>query len=201
MSKKKTDQARNDEIRNGETRDEDLQDTDPAVEAGGAQDEPATEVDQLKKEVAEARAEAAETYDRLLRLSAEFENYKKRMQRQAEDHRKYANESIIKDLLSVVDNLERAVTASSQSNSEADACMLEGLEMTLNEIRKVLKKYHVEPVEAVGQPFDPAFHEAVMQQPSEEHPDNTVIQEMQKGYMLHDRLIRPAMVVVAKAPA
>lgn len=197
MSKKKTEQARN-----SEARDEDLPDSEPEPEAetGAAQEAP-TEVDQLKKEVAEARAEAAETYDRLLRLSAEFENYKKRMQRQAEDHRKYANESIIKDLLSVVDNLERAVNASQQSGSEADACMLEGLEMTLNEIRKVLKKYHVEPVEAVGQPFDPTYHEAVMQQPSEDHPDNTVIQEMQKGYMLHDRLIRPAMVVVAKAPA
>jgi molecular chaperone GrpE len=197
MSQKKTEQARN-----SEARDEDLPDSEPEPEAetGEAQEAP-TEVDQLKKEVAEARAEAAETYDRLLRLSAEFENYKKRMQRQAEDHRKYANESIIKDLLSVVDNLERAVNASQQSNSEAGACMLEGLEMTLNEIRKVLKKYHVEPVEAVGQPFDPTYHEAVMQQPSEDHPDNTVIQEMQKGYMLHDRLIRPAMVVVAKAPA
>lgn len=195
MSRKKTEQARNSEIR-----DEDLPDSEPKAETGEAQEAP-TEVDQLKKEVAEARAEAAETYDRLLRLSAEFENYKKRMQRQAEDHRKYANENIIKDLLSVVDNLERAVNASRQSDSEADACMLEGLEMTLNEIRKVLKKYQVEPVEAVGQPFDPTYHEAVMQQPSEEYPDNTVIQEMQKGYMLHDRLIRPAMVVVAKAPA
>ncbi|MBA2879922.1 molecular chaperone GrpE [Desulfosalsimonas propionicica] len=195
MSRKKTEQARNSEVR-----DEDLPDSEPEDETGEAQEAP-TEVDQLKKEVAEARAEAAETYDRLLRLSAEFENYKKRMQRQAEDHRKYANESIIKDLLSVVDNLERAVNASRQSDSQADACMLEGLEMTLNEIRKVLKKYHVEPVEAVGQPFDPTYHEAVMQQPSEDYPDNTVIQEMQKGYMLHDRLIRPAMVVVAKAPA
>jgi molecular chaperone GrpE len=195
MSRKKTEQARNSEVR-----DEDLPDSEPEAETGEEQ-EPPTEVDQLKKEVAEARAEAAETYDRLLRLSAEFENYKKRMQRQAEDHRKYANESIIKDLLSVVDNLERAVNASRQSDSQADACMLEGLEMTLNEIRKVLKKYHVEPVEAVGQPFDPTYHEAVMQQPSEDYPDNTVIQEMQKGYMLHDRLIRPAMVVVAKAPA
>ena len=195
MSRKKTEQARNSEVR-----DEDLPDSEPEAETGEEQ-EPPTEVDQLKKEVAEARAEAAETYDRLLRLSAEFENYKKRMQRQAEDHRKYANESIIKDLLSVVDNLERAVNASQQSGSEADACMLEGLEMTLNEIRKVLKKYHVEPVEAVGQPFDPTYHEAVMQQPSEDYPDNIVIQEMQKGYMLHDRLIRPAMVVVAKAPA
>lgn len=195
MSKKKTDQARNSEVQ-----DEDLPDTGPEAESGLAQEAP-TEVEQLKKEVAEARAEAAETYDRLLRLSAEFENYKKRMQRQTEDHRKYANESIIKDLLSVVDNLERAVNASRQSSSEADVCMLEGLEMTLNEIRKVLQKYHVEPVEAVGQPFDPTYHEAVMQQPSEEHPDNTVIQEMQKGYMLHDRLIRPAMVVVAKTPA
>jgi molecular chaperone GrpE len=123
------------------------------------------------------------------------------MQRQVEEYRKFANESLIKDLLSVVDNLERAMDASAQSQKESDQCMMQGLEMTLEEIRKVLKKYHVTPVEAMGKPFDPAFHEAVMQQPTDDCPDNTVIQEMQKGYMLHDRLIRPAMVVVSRAPA
>ena len=198
MNKRKTEKAENKNMQEQEDKN-----SEPEMK-DGEYAEAADQVEQLKAEVSSARQEAAETYERLLRLSAEFENYKKRMQRQTEGHRKYANESLIKDLLGVVDNLERALNASqqqSENNEKRDACMIEGLEMTLNEIRKVLKKYHVEPVEALGKPFDPTFHEAVMQQPSEDHPDNTVIQEMQKGYMLHDRLIRPAMVVVSKSPA
>lgn len=157
------------------------------------------EIEQLRDEVSSAKAEAAEIYDRLLRHSAEFENYKKRVQRQMEDHKKYANEELIKDLLTVVDNLERALNAAGERKAESDACMAEGIEMTLNEILKILKKHDVTPVEAVGKPFDPTYHEAIMQEETDEHPENTVIGEMQKGYLLHDRLIRPAMVVVSKA--
>ncbi|MBS3808909.1 MAG: nucleotide exchange factor GrpE [Desulfobacterales bacterium] len=157
------------------------------------------DIEQLKNDLSSAQSEAAETYDRLLRLSAEFENYKKRVQRQMEDHKKYANEELIKDLLSVVDNLERALNAAGEKQGETDANMAEGIEMTLNEILKTLKKHNVEPVEAMGKPFDPTYHEAVMQEESDEYPENTVIGELQKGYLLHDRLIRPAMVVVSKA--
>ena len=157
------------------------------------------EVEQLKTELSTAKAEAADTYDRLLRLSAEFENYKKRVQRQMEDHKKYANEDLIKDLLSVVDNLERALNAAGeQQKDETGACMAEGVEMTLNEIVKILKNHNVTPIEAKGKPFDPTYHEAVMQEETDDYPENTVISEFQKGYMLHDRLIRPAMVTVAK---
>ncbi|MCF8110213.1 MAG: nucleotide exchange factor GrpE [Desulfobacteraceae bacterium] len=164
--------------------------------AGQAETE---DIEELKKDLASAKAEAAETYDRLLRLSAEFENYKKRVQRQMEDHKKYANEDLIKDLLSVVDNLERALNATGERKKDTDASMAEGIEMTLNEILKILKKYNVTPVEALGKPFDPTYHEALMQEETDEYPENTVIGEMQKGYLLHDRLIRPAMVVVSKA--
>ncbi|MFW6010929.1 MAG: nucleotide exchange factor GrpE [Desulfosalsimonas sp.] len=158
------------------------------------------DIEELKKNLAAAKAEAAETYDRLLRLSAEFENYKKRAQRQMEDHKKYANEELIKDLLSVVDNLERALNAAGgQKKKDTDASMAEGIEMTLNEILKILKKYNVTPVEAKGKPFDPNYHEALMQEETDEYPENTVVGELQKGYLLHDRLIRPAMVVVSKA--
>ncbi len=152
---------------------------------------------QLKEDLSAAKSEAAESYERMLRIMAEFENYKKRAQRQMEDHRKYANESLIKELLSVVDNLERAIHASNGEKVE-DTSVVEGVEMTLGEIMKLLKKYHVTPVDAHGKPFDPAYHEAVMQEASDAYPENTVTAELQKGYLLHDRLIRPAMVVVSK---
>ena len=153
---------------------------------------------QLKTDLSAAKNEAAENYDRMLRLMAEFENYKKRVQKQMEDHRKYANESLVKELLSVVDNLERAIHASNGEKADEDAGVVEGVEMTLNEILKLLKKYNVTPIDALGKPFDPAYHEAVMQEHSNVYPENTVTTELQKGYLLHDRLIRPTMVVVSK---
>jgi len=145
-----------------------------------------------------AEKEAGENYDRFLRISAEFENYKKRKDREATDFRKYANETLVKELLPVVDNLERAVETSAD-HEDAVNCILEGVDMTLKEILKVLEKFAVKALDAVGNPFDPTYHQAVMQEESEDHPDNTVIKELQKGYTIHDRLLRPSMVVVAKA--
>lgn len=156
------------------------------------------DAESLREDIECARQEAAENRDRFLRVCADFENYKKRAQRQMDDHRKFSNTELIKDLLPVVDNLERAVAAYKNKGENTEACMIEGVEMTLNEILNILKKYNVTPVEALGQPFDPKVHEAVMQEVSDDHPENTVINELQKGYLLHDRLIRPAMVVVSK---
>ena len=145
------------------------------------------------------KQEAEQEHERLLRLSAEFENYKKRMTRQMDEFKKYANEALLKNLLSVVDNLERAIqTSEDETETSSNACVIEGVEMTLNEILKVLNKFHVTPIEALGKPFDPAFHEAVMQSESDKHEDNTIISEFQKGYLLHGRLLRPAMVEVSK---
>ena len=152
----------------------------------------------LAAELEAAEKKAGENYDRFLRLSAEFENYKKRKEREATDFRKYANEALVKELLPVVDNLERALETSGD-NENAVACILEGVDMTLKEIFKVLEKFAVKAVDAVGNSFDPTYHQAVMQEASTEHPDNTVVRELQKGYTIHDRLLRPAMVVVAKA--
>jgi len=151
----------------------------------------------LQKMLEEAKAESQQHYDRLLRVSAEFDNFKKRSVRDAEDFRKFANEALLKDLLHVVDNLERAIVSANETG-EANACVVEGVQMTCSEILKIFSKFGVTPVEAVGQPFDPAFHQAIMQEESSEHPENTVVSEMQKGYLLHDRLLRPAMVVVSK---
>jgi len=158
-----------------------------------------TTIDELKSELDQVRQEAADEHDRLLRLSAEFENYKKRMDRQVEEFKKYANETLLKELLTVVDNLERAISSTNGDTSvSSDACVIEGVEMTLNEILKLLNKFNVTPIEAKGKPFDPVYHEAMMQEETDEYPENMVISEFQKGYMLHDRLLRPAMVVVSK---
>ncbi len=140
--------------------------------------------------------EAKETYDRLLRVSADFENYKKRSARELEDFRKYANQTLLKEMLSVVDNLELAIN-SSNHRKKADKNLMEGLNLTLNEILRVFEKFDVKPIEAQGQKFDPAFHEAVMREETDDFPENTVVSEFQKGYLIHDRLLRPAMVVVA----
>jgi len=155
--------------------------------------------EQLKEQLVAARQEISQGQEKLLRLSAEVENYKKRMNRQMDEFRKYANEALLKDLLSVVDNLERALTTSGKDIGEiAPASFIEGVEMTLAEILKILSKYHVTPLDALGKPFDPVFHEAVIQEESDAEPENTVIKEFQKGYLIHDRLLRPSMVVVSK---
>jgi molecular chaperone GrpE len=134
--------------------------------------------------------------DRTLRLSAEFENYKKRKQREIDDFKKFANETVFKQFLSVVDNLERAIVSAEDASD--DASLLEGVKLTHKEIIKLFESFNVKPVEAENQPFNPNFHQAVTQEENNELPDNTVTAVLQKGYTLHDRLIRPAMVVVSK---
>jgi molecular chaperone GrpE len=142
--------------------------------------------------------EARENYDRLLRVSAEFDNYKKRASRDMEEFRKFSNQSLIKEMLSVVDNLELAMN-STNGHKNIDKGLLDGLEMTHKEILKVFEKFSVKPISAKDQPFDPTFHEAVMQEATDEYPANAVINELQKGYLIHDRLLRPSMVVVASS--
>lgn len=137
-----------------------------------------------------------ETYDRLLRVTAEFENYKKRMSREMDDFRKYANQSLLKEMLSVVDLIELAIQAAG-APSPAGSSMVEGLNLTLKEFLRILEKFNVKPIEAIGKPFNPQLHEAVMQEASDRLSENTVVREMQKGYTIHDRLLRPSLVVVA----
>jgi len=141
--------------------------------------------------------EAKENHDRFLRVSAEFENYKKRAAREMGDFRKFANESFVKAMLPVVDNLDRAIESSS-NDKNTNTSVVEGVNMTLREILKVFEQFGVMPFESLGKTFDPGFHQAVMQEENEDYPDNTVLNELQKGYLIHDRLLRPAMVVVSK---
>ena len=153
--------------------------------------------DKAKKEdVNEVKEQLATEKDRVLRLSAEFENYKKRKQRESDEFKKFANETIFKQLLTVVDNLERAIS-STPKNSNEDG-LAEGVKLTHKEIIKLFETFNVKPVEAENQLFDPNFHQAVTQEETDEFPENTVSKVLQKGYLLHDRLIRPAMVVVSK---
>lgn len=152
------------------------------------------------EEVLAARqAEAQKNWDLYLRARADLENYRKRAQREKEDLSRFANENLLREVLPVLDNLERALEHARQSDSDTGG-LLQGVEMTLSQFQRVLDKFGVTPLPSVGEPFDPARHEALGQVESTEHPPNTVVQELQRGYLLNDRLLRPAMVMVAKAP-
>ncbi len=155
-------------------------------------------LEDLAEKLKSKEQEARENYDRLLRVSAEFENYKKRASREMDEFRKFSNQSLIKEMLSVVDNLELAMN-STNGHENIDQGLRDGLEMTHKEILKIFEKFNVKPISTKGQPFDPTFHEAVMQEETDEYPGKTVINELQKGYLIHDRLLRPSMVVVAKS--
>jgi molecular chaperone GrpE len=149
-----------------------------------------------------AKRETEEANDRYLRALAELDNYKKRAVKEKEGIRKFANESLIKQILTVVDNLERAIdhskTADNQDTKKDVDQIVEGVELTLKEILKILEKSGVCPIESIGKDFDPNFHEAVMQEETAEKSANIVLRELQKGYLMHERLLRPAMVIVSK---
>ncbi|MEA3415074.1 MAG: nucleotide exchange factor GrpE [Thermodesulfobacteriota bacterium] len=153
-------------------------------------------IKEMEAKLKAAQEESRETYDRFLRISAEFENYKKRSDREMDEFRKFANESLIKELLSVVDNFERAINSSSDAR-QANSGLVEGVNMTLKEMLKIFKKFNVRPVESLKKHFDPSFHQAVMTEETDNYAEHIVINELQKGYMMHDRLLRPAMVVVS----
>jgi len=159
--------------------------------------EPVSEDIAPEGELEKAHREAAESRDKYLRLYAEFENYKKRTARETADYRRYSNEALLKEMLAVADNLERAVESINEQ-SENDSALVKGVQLTLKEIFAILERYNVTPIDAVGKQFDPRYHLAFQQEESDEFPENTVIREYQKGFLLHDRLLRPSMVVVSK---
>ena len=172
-----------------------------ATEEQSAQ-EAAPEPDEVKEETAEEapvdyQEEAGKNKDLYLRALADLENYRKRAQRDKEDAIRFANDNLLREMVPVIDNLERAVE---HANDDQGSSLLEGVEMTLVQFRKVLETFGVKPVESIGQLFDPNFHQAMGQVESDEYEPNTVVQEMQKGYTLNNRLLRPAMVMVAKTP-
>lgn len=166
---------------------------DNKVEASGEAAQP--EVDPL----AAAQLEAAKNWDLYLRERAELENFRKRTQRDKEEFRIFTRKELLLEVLPVLDNLERAVSHAGQ-NGEGQG-LVEGVTMTLAQFRKVVEDFGARPMVAVGSPFDPNLHQAMGQLETGEQPPGTVVSEYQTGYLLHDRLLRPALVVVAKAPA
>lgn len=151
--------------------------------------------DQTQKQLAEQKAKVEDNFNRLVRLQADFDNYRKRVQKEKEEFFKYASVSLCEALLPVLDNFQLALAASEQDPAK----VLEGVEMIYRQLQDVLQKEGLEPIEAVGREFDPSRHEAIMQENTDAHPDNTVIEELRRGYYLRDRLLRPAMVKVAKS--
>jgi molecular chaperone GrpE len=154
-----------------------------------------SEVKKLRQELDAKCEEVKVNYDRFVRQVAELENFKKRATREKDEAVRFANESLVRDLLPVIDNLERAV-AHAQGGGNGKP-LVEGVEMVLKGLLDVLAKHGVAQISAVGQPFDPEKHEAMAQVESENHAPNTVIEEHHKGYLLKDRLLRPALVTVA----
>lgn len=168
-------------------------------EAKGDEEQAEAAEPSLEEALAASQEEARKNWDLYLRQRADLENYRRRAQRDKEDQVRFANENILREILPVMDNLERAVEHARQEEAES-AALLEGVEMTLSQFQGVLDRFGVKAVEALGEPFDPAHHEAMGQVETAEHPANAVAMELQKGYFLNDRLLRPAMVMVAKAP-
>ena len=140
----------------------------------------------------------AETKDQLLRSLAEVENIRKRSQREKEETAQYAVTSFARDLLSVADNLNRAVESLSSSDQKESKGLLEGVQITEKELLKVLEKHRIRKIETLDQPFDPNFHQAMVEIPTEDKEPGTIVQEMQIGYTISGRLLRPALVGIAK---
>lgn len=144
------------------------------------------------------REQVAESGERLLRLQADFDNFRKRALKDRQEAVHYGHQNLFKDLLSVVDNLDRAIEHARESGGGGLESFLQGVELVRRELMAVFEKHHVTEIDALGRPFDPALHEAMAQVESGEAPPNTVIDVLQKGFQLRDRLVRPARVIVAK---
>jgi molecular chaperone GrpE len=171
---------------------EEVTDTEISDTSADNNETTSVEEDLLEKE----RIRAQNMEDRFLRVNAEFENYKKRMIRESSDRLKYFNLDFIKELLPSLDNLERAISHAKSENNDVDS-MIEGLEMVNKMTHEVFEKFGVSRVDTIGEVFDPNFHQAVGVVESDSVPENHIVEECLGGYLLHDRIIRPAMVRVS----
>ncbi len=156
------------------------------------------EIGELKKKLEEKEKEIKEHHDRLLRLAADFENYKKRAVRDKEDWTKFANEDLLRTILPFIDNLERAINHAQKTSDTG--VLIEGVRLTIQQILQSLNKFGLSSFQSVGKPFDPTVHEAMLVVETDKHEPNQVVEEFQKGYLLNDRLLRPATVSVSKPP-
>jgi molecular chaperone GrpE len=182
-------ESQSDEASSPESSSAESQSNSNSNDKGGpSQDDPAGAL-------AQKTDECQALQEKYLRLAAEFENYKRIAQRDQREYSRFANEQVLKELLPVVDNLERAIQ-SAKTSSETNT-VIEGVQLTLKQFLETLSKFGVRPITSVGQPFDPSRHQAVTRTDDPDAPENTVVEEFQKGYLLHERVLRPAMVTVA----
>lgn len=172
-------------------------DVNPQLDSAGEQPLTAEALAELKAQAAKAK----ESYDQLLRTTADFDNYRKRAARERQDAVKFANESLLQKLIPVLDNFDMAIAAAAGAKEGAAQSLQAGVNMILLQLRNTLTEAGLEEIDATGKPFDPNYHEAVSQQETQEAPEGQVVQQLRKGYRLRERLLRPATVIVAKAPA
>ena len=157
-------------------------------------------IESLKEKLAAAEKKAADNWDQLLRTKAEMDNLRRRSQRDLESAHKFAIEKFVNELLPVMDSMELGLDAAAHESSTIES-LKEGTELTLNMLKNALEKFNIVAIHPEGEKFNPELHQAMSIQENGEMEDNTVMAVMQKGYLLNDRLVRPAMVMVSKAPA
>jgi len=170
--------------------------------AQSAEAEPVVPVPPTPEQIEELKARAAkadENWDRLLRTTADFENFKKRAAREKSEAIQFANVALIQKLLPVLDHFEMAQAAAQNASDEKNSSLQSGIAMIQNQLKAVLIEVGLEEIDAVGKPFDPALHEAISQQETADIPEGHVVRQMRKGYKLRERLLRPATVIVAKS--
>ncbi len=181
-------------------REEDMELLPPGVEEATSETELfSEELEKLTKALELKAREAAEANDKYLRTYADFENFRKRKERDLAEFRKYANEQLVYELLTVVDHLGLALKHGAEAG-ETSQGLKQGVELVYKQLRDVLEKFGVKPFLAEGEPFDPVKHDAVMQAVTDDAPGNTVVQVLQEGYMYHDKVLRHAKVSVSKKP-
>jgi molecular chaperone GrpE len=173
--------------------------TDVAAEESSSMSEElgAGSVAQMEKRLEEANRKAEENWDRFVRAQAEIENVRRRAEKDLQNAHKFALERFAKELLAVVDSLELGLQAAGANEANADG-LREGMELTLKQLSSVLERFDVKPIDPAGERFNPEFHQAMATETDNEVEPNTVVRVFQKGYLLHDRLLRPALVVVAQ---
>jgi len=157
-----------------------------------------SELEILRQSFEEKKKLADNYYENLLRLAAEFDNYRKRVEKEKEELVKFGKEELLIELLGILDSFDLAVTATKNEKNQ-ERSIREGVELIRKQLRELLEKEGIKKIDSVGQQFDPDLHHAVEYQESDKHKDNEIIQEIRPGYLIHERAIRPAMVVVARA--
>lgn len=202
MSKKQPDDDLVEETMDAQINSEETEEIDASPSNGDKEAD--NDREDTEKQLAVAKQEVIDVKDKMLRLAADYENYKKRNERERATAMKYAGEHIFREFLPVVDNLERAVQQGMIGDNDSEAklaSLLEGVELTLEGLYKSLDKFEVKPFESKGVPFDPNKQEAMTMEPSESVPENHVVQEYEKGYFYKDRLLRAAKVTVSSGKA